>query len=83
MEIVNTKDSSSHNPRYKETFMQGIIGGIGWAFGITFGFLLITILLGYLLKGLGGLPLVGNWLASIVETTLDQLAARAPATLQQ
>lgn len=59
-------------------FKQGLVSGIGWAFGVTIGFFLISSLLAFLLKQIGGLPLIGDWIASIVDATLAQLSARTP-----
>lgn len=61
-----------------KTFKKGLIGGIGWAFGVTIGFVIISTLLVLILRGLGGLPIIGDWLASIVEATLEQLTKRTP-----
>ncbi len=61
-----------------KTFKKGLIGGIGWAFGVTIGFVIISTLLVLILRGLGGLPVIGGWIASVVDTTLEQLTKRTP-----
>ncbi len=61
-----------------QLFKKGFIRGIGWAFGVTVGFVIISTILVFVLKSLGGLPLIGDWIASVVETTLAQLAKRTP-----
>jgi hypothetical protein len=61
-----------------QLFKEGLIRGIGWAFGVTIGFVIISTILVIVLKSLGGLPVVGGWVASIVEATLSQLAKRTP-----
>jgi len=58
------------------TFIKGFIGGIGWATGATIGFTILLALLGWFFNRLGGLPLVGNFFASIVEATNQALQAR-------
>ena len=63
---------------YNELFKEGIMAGIGWAIGATIGFFLISTVLVVLLKQLGGLPLIGTWIASIVEVTQQQLIKRTP-----
>ena len=65
-----------------QLFKEGLIRGIGWAFGVTIGFVIISIILVFVLKSLGGLPVIGGWIASIVETTLAQLAKRTPVFTQ-
>ena len=59
-------------------FKEGFIRGIGWAFGVTVGFVIISTILVVILRNLGGLPVVGSWIASIVEATQKQLTRRAP-----
>jgi len=59
-------------------FLDGIIIGLGWAVGATLGFVIISTLLVVVLQGLGGLPLVGGWIASIVDVTQEQLIKRTP-----
>lgn len=59
-----------------------MIAGVGWAFGVTIGFVIISTLLVVILRQLGGLPLVGSWIAQIVEVTLGQLAKRTPIVPQ-
>ncbi len=62
----------------KEMFLKGVIAGMGWALGVTIGFLIVSIVLAFLLKNAGGLPLVGDWIANVVESTIEQLSKRAP-----
>jgi hypothetical protein len=59
-------------------FLNGFIQGMGWSFGVTLGFIIISILLVYVLKLLGGMPLIGNFIAGIVESTLEQIKFRTP-----
>ena len=59
-------------------FKEGFISGLGWALGVTVGFVIISTILVVILRNLGGLPIVGNWIASIVEATQKQLTRRAP-----
>lgn len=73
-EIINSSDNIS----YFKTFKRSIIGGIGWAIGVTFGFALISILIVGLFDKAGGVPLVGNWIAQVVDETLQNLQNRNP-----
>ena len=56
---------------------DGFVSGMGWAFGVTIGFVLISTLLVILLHILGGLPVVGKWIADIVTETQIQLSRRS------
>ena len=60
----------------KDLLKDGFIRGIGWAFGVTLGFVIVSTILLAFLNILGGLPLIGSWLASIVEVTQEQLLKR-------
>jgi hypothetical protein len=62
----------------RKTFVKGFIRGMGWAFGVTVGFVLVSTILVLILRNAGGLPVIGDWIASIVEATLSQLAKRTP-----
>jgi hypothetical protein len=59
-------------------FKDGFFRGIGWAFGVTVGFVIVSTLLVVLLRSLGGLPLIGQFLATIVESTNESLIKRTP-----
>ena len=63
---------------YNELLKEGFIAGIGWAFGVTVGFVIIFSILVIVLNFLGGLPLIGTLIASIVEQTQVQLLNRTP-----
>jgi hypothetical protein len=62
----------------KELLRTGFFSGIGWAFGATVGFAIVSTLLVAVLRSAGGLPFVGGIIASIVQATLDQLVKNTP-----
>lgn len=51
---------------------------MGWAFGATIGFAIVSTVLVFVLRQAGGLPLVGSFIATIVDATIDQLINRSP-----
>ena len=63
---------------YPELLKKGVIRGIGWAFGATIGFAIVSTILVFVLRQAGGLPLVGSFIATIVDATLEQLINRSP-----
>ena len=67
---INPKD------KYSLIFLKSIVGGIGWAVGATLGFALLISILGFILRNLGGLPLIGDWFARLIEVTNKALEAR-------
>lgn len=67
---------------YNELLKEGFMAGLGWAFGVTIGFVVISTLLVVVFKSLGGLPIIGNFIADIVQETQVQLIKRTPAFIQ-
>jgi len=63
---------------YNELLKEGLFAGLGWAAGVTIGFVIISSILVIILQFLGGLPLIGTWIADIVEATQEQLIKRTP-----
>ena len=59
-------------------FKRGIVAGIGWAVGVTIGFALVSALLILITRALGGLPSLGDFFASVVESTQESLLKRNP-----
>lgn len=57
-------------------FKDGFVNGVGWSFGVTFGFAIISTGLYFLLGFLGGLPLIGEGIAAVVRVTLESLARK-------
>jgi len=62
----------------REIFKAGIVGGLGWAFGVTIGFAIVSIIIIFLVNRAGGIPLIGDWIAKVVESTQTQLELRNP-----
>ena len=63
---------------YNEILKEGFIAGIGWATGVTVGFVLVSSMLVFILNQLGGIPFIGSWIAQIVGETQEQLLRRTP-----
>lgn len=57
-------------------FKEGFYRGIGWSFGVTVGFLILSSLGVIILRLAGGLPLAGSIIADMVESTQIQLESR-------
>jgi len=58
-------------------FKEGFVGGVGWSFGATIGFVIVSTLIAISLRSLGALPVVGNFIAQVVEATQTQLERRS------
>ncbi len=76
MALLQTKPPVSRIQLLRE----GVYSGIGWALGVTVGFALISTLIVIFVNSLGGIPIVGGFLADIVDATLAQLSFRSPQT---
>ncbi len=57
-------------------FIKNFIAGLGWMAGATIGFAILITLLSLILKWLGGLPLVGDFFANLIEVTNKALKAK-------
>ena len=59
-------------------FKAGLIGGIGWAIGVTLGFGLISAIAITILDKTSIVPVIGEFVAEIVDYTQIQLDLRNP-----
>lgn len=57
----------------KRTFIQGLVAGVGWGLGVTVGAVILLGVLSWILSLLGGLPLIGSFLADIISATREAL----------
>lgn len=57
-------------------FYKNFLGGVGWGLGVTLGATLILALLASLLRFLGGLPVIGQFFAGIIEATESALNSK-------
>lgn len=64
--------------KIKTKLLDGFVRGIGWAFGVTLGFVLVSTVVVYIFRALGGLPLIGDFIATVVEETNKQLLQKTP-----
>jgi len=63
-------------------FLKHFIAGLGWMAGATIGFALFITLLSLVLKWLGGLPVIGNFAASLIESTSQALETKKTLPLK-
>ena len=64
------------NLKNKTIFLKNFIGGLGWMLGATVGFALLVAVLSVILNWLGGLPIIGGWIANLIETTNQALETK-------
>lgn len=69
------------NPQHTipKIFFTNFIGGIGWVLGMTVGVSLLALLISSIISTLGGLPIIGNWIAQIVQVTQQALNKNNPS----
>lgn len=60
------------------SFKDGLIHGMGWAFGVTIGFLIISAILWFILNRLGGIPFVNDIIRPLIEATTESTYTRTP-----
>lgn len=76
--VRNVVDKIHKTTSKRELLKRGFYSGVGWAFGATIGFAIISTILVFFLRSVGGIPLIGSWIATIVDATLQQLTQRTP-----
>ena len=59
-------------------FLESLISGLGWSLGVTIGFAVVSTILVFALNSIGGLPVIGNWIADIVQETEKALLNKNP-----
>lgn len=69
------------NEKTSDIVYKNFVGGMAWAAGASVGFTLLVAVVGILLRKLGGLPVIGDFLASVVEVT--QVAMRSRGVVLQ
>ncbi len=69
------------NPRdsIKRIFFVKFIGGIGWVLGMTLGVSLLVLITSSIISALGGLPIIGGWIAKIISVTQQALSKHNPS----
>lgn len=72
-EVMTTKKRTK-----KEIFNSGLVGGLGWAIGVTIGFALISIVIITLVDRTSVVPVIGDFITQVVEYTESQLEYRSP-----
>jgi len=60
----------------KIIFIKHFIAGLGWMTGATIGFALFITFLSLVFKWLGGLPVIGNFFANLIQVTNQALEAK-------
>ncbi len=61
------------------SFKDGLIHGIGWAFGVTLGFLIISSILWFVASYLVGIPYIGEKIGNLVESTTESIYTKRPS----
>jgi len=68
---------------FTEHIKKGLIGGFFWAIGVSLGFTFVSIVTIFFLSRFISFPVVGGFVASVVEATQATLQTRSPASKLQ
>lgn len=60
-------------PHVRHTLLHNFLGGLAWAVGLTLGVSILAYLLTIIATALGGVPLIGDFIAKVVTDTLNTL----------
>ena len=67
---------SDQKEKKSSVFFKNFIAGLAWMFGATLGFAIVVTTLGVLFNWIGGLPVIGEWLADVITWTNRALETR-------
>lgn len=56
----------------REIFFNNFLGGIGWSLGTLVGAVIIVGIIGFLLSRVNLVPLIGSWLAQIIQEAIPK-----------
>lgn len=56
----------------KEIFVNNFLGGMAWALGATVGLAIIVTILGFILKNINLVPVIGNFVADVINFIIDK-----------
>jgi len=62
----------------KRDFKHGVVTGLGWAFGVTIGFAIISTVLVFLLNMVNKIPFIGENFGEIINKTETTIEKRTP-----
>lgn len=62
--------------KLSKIFVMNMIGGAGWALGVTFGFAVLVTAVAGLITAAGGLPVVGDLFTDISKVIEDNITKR-------
>ena len=53
--------------------LDNFLGGLAWSIGTFVGFAIITVIIGYFLTRIDLIPLIGKWIAQILQDATSRL----------
>ena len=60
----------------RRRFLLGLVGGLGWGIGITIGTSLLLLLIGFIVSKIDFVPILGNFLAQVIESAQTNFKTR-------
>ena len=72
----STKSFFAEKVDLKKVFAKNFVAGIAWGVGASIGLSLIFTVATTILRWLGGLPIIGSFLADVIEATVKALEIR-------
>lgn len=60
----------------KKDFLRGLVGGLGWALGISLGTAIIAILVSLIARRVDFIPIFGQFIANVIKAAQQNLNVR-------
>ena len=61
--------------------LHNFLGGIAWSFGTFIGLGLLVLFISYFVSRIDFVPIIGDWVARILEEAATRVAPQVPGTL--
>lgn len=55
---------------------KGLVGGVFWSIGVSIGFAIVSAFIAAFLSRVDTIPMIGNFVAAVVEQTQNNLESR-------
>lgn len=68
---IKERFNQIYRPR-REIFLNNFLGGVAWSLGTLVGAAIIVGIIGFFLSRVNLIPLIGSWLAQIIQEAIPK-----------
>lgn len=71
-----------HEPSKKKLLVNNFLAGIAWGVGTSVGIAVGIAVFAFIVSRVNFVPIVGNWLADVLQFAIEEVGTRPPTVLQ-